>query len=94
MPILEFEYVESFKDWISDFTKPERYVFYVTSIDEIIAQPLKTSRPIVYGYMRVKPEEMKTIMEKITKLGFKIIRLKTFNWDTERMPGLRSVRED
>lgn len=93
MPILEFDSVESFKDWISDFTKVDRYTFCITEANEIIAQPLKTSRPIVYGYMKVKPEEVKTIIEKITKLGYKIIHLKTFSWDIERRPGVRSVIE-
>ena len=91
MPILEFDSVKSYKDWISDFAKVDRYVFCLTDDNEVIAQPMKTSRPIIYGYMRVKDEEMKTIVEAITKQGYKIIRLKTFSWDTERRPGVGGV---
>jgi len=94
MPIMEFGTLGSFKDWISNFAKSDRYMFCVTSENEIIAQPLKTSRPIIYGYMKITDEkELGGLIKKLRENGYSVVQLKSFSWDTDRQPGQKRVFE-
>lgn len=95
MPIHELETIEGMETWLSNFAKPDRYIICITSANEVIAQPSKTSRPLIYGYIKVADvEELKTLLRKVKGAGYTMIKIKTFSWDTERPPGIRAVRED
>lgn len=95
MPIHELETIEGMEVWLSNFAKPDRYIICVTSANEVIAQPSKTSRPLIYGYIKVADlENLKTLLRKIKDAGYTMIKIKTFSWDTERVPGTRAVREE
>jgi len=80
MPILEFEIEKDFLDWVKKFASPQRYDIFVTNT-EIIAQPIKTSRPLIYGYYQNPDAEMSKILEKLRSQGFTIIRIRSFSWD-------------
>ena len=94
MPIHELDSIEGMEVWLSNFAKPDRYIICVTSANEVVAQPSKTSRPLIYGYIKVEDvEKLKTLLRKIKDAGYTMIKIKTFSWDTERMPGLRATVE-
>jgi hypothetical protein len=95
MPIHELETIEGMEIWLSNFAKPDRYIIYVTSANEVVAQPSKTSRPLIYGYIKVADiEKLKMLLRKIKDAGYTMIKIKTFSWDTECVPGIRAVREE
>ena len=95
MPIHELETIEGMETWLSNFAKPDRYIICITSANEVIAQPSKTSRPLIYGYIKVADvEKLKTLLRKIKDAGYTMIKIKTFSWDTERAPWIRAVREE
>ena len=94
MPIHELDSIEGMEVWLSNFAKPDRYIICVTSAKEIIAQPSKTSRPLIYGYIKVADvEKLKTLLRKMKEAGYTMIKIKTFSWDTERVPGTRATVE-
>ena len=87
MPIHELETIEGMELWLANFAKSDRYIICVTSANEVIAQPSKTSRPLIYGYIKVADiEKLKILLRKIKDGGYTMIKVKTFTWDTERAP--------
>jgi hypothetical protein len=87
MPTLEFSTIEELDSWRCNYAKPERYMVCVTKAKEIIFQPTKTSRPTVYGYMKVADADaLKAFSEKMTNAGFFVTKVKSFYWNTEMPP--------
>jgi len=90
MPILEFDSLSSLEEWVAKFTTPERYMVIVTSDEEVVLQPTKTSRPIIYGYYKGQAQR---VLKALEALGYRILHVKSFTWDIERAPGTRIIVE-
>lgn len=95
MPIHELDTINGMEIWLANFAKPDRYIICVTSANEVIAQPSKTSSLLIYGYIKVvNLENLKVLVRKIKEAGYTMIKIKAFSWDTARVPGTRAVREE
>lgn len=95
MPIHELDTINGMEIWLANFAKPDRYIICVTSANEVIAQPSKTSSLLIYGYIKVANlENLKVLVRKIKDAGYTMIKIKTFSWDTARVQGTIAVREE
>ena len=94
MPRKVFGSLDEFKRWIGEVATPERFTFNITEEGEIIAEPTKTTRPLVYAYIRITDAKKVEEMEKMLKeAGFQVWKLKAYEWDTEKAVGVK-VRVD
>jgi hypothetical protein len=89
---LYFEKLEELTKWIDDFVIPERYVAYLTSYKELIFVPLRSTRPLVYGYyVFATDEEKKKIEELLKSKGIRLYNLKSLDWDETKFPSVRAL---
>jgi len=94
MPRKVFGSLEEFKRWIAEVATPDRFVFCITEEGEIIAEPTKTTRPLVYAYIRIADTKKVEEMEKVLReVGFQVWRLKAYEWDIEKAVGVK-IRSD
>ena len=90
MPRKVFGNLEEFKRWIEEVATPERFVFCITEEGEIIAEPIKSTRPLTYAYIRITDAKKVEEIEKILKeSGFQVWKLKAYEWDTEKAVGVK-----
>ena len=100
MPRKVFESISDLKEWAKLFATPDRYIVNLTIRDqEIIIEPKKSTRPLTYCYYKIGSgnEEQKKLDEFLKYLKdekFSIVRLKSYDWDTERYPGVRMRMEE
>jgi hypothetical protein len=91
---LYFEQLEELTKWIGDFVTSERYVAYLTSYKELIFVPLRSTRPLVYGYyVFAKDEEKKEVEELLKSKGVRTYNIKSLDWDETKFPGVRPTIE-
>ena len=92
MPIFRFDNVDEYQKWLLKLATPERYVIVVTEDKEVVAQPIKASRPLMYGHMVIKNDANRlAFLKELEERGFDIFEVKDFSYDTERPPGTRVV---
>ena len=94
-----FESISDIKEWAKAFATPERYIVNITRDKEIIIEPTKSTRPLTYCYYKVGygEEEEKHSSEFLKYLkdrGFVILRLKAYEWDVDKMVGVKVKVED
>jgi hypothetical protein len=92
MPISVCENEEQLNHWCEQFAKKDRYVVYITTEDnELILEPIKTSRPIRYAYMKFENIEhaRKVANELAQHFGLKIVEIRRMAWDIEKGPWIR-----
>lgn len=83
--------------WVEDPRQPvtgKQYQVVITSYDEVIFTPTKSTRSLRYGYYKTTKDEIKEILEEIRakRLHISVIRLKSFDWDTTKP--VRSQEEE
>ena len=94
MPIFRFNDVDEYKKWLLKLATPDRYIIVVTDAYEVIAQPIKATRPLMYGYMVIHNDALRaSFVKDIEERGFDIFKVKDFSYDTERPPGTRIITE-
>jgi len=89
---LIFKELESFQKWISDLNS-DRYVCYSTDSNEVIIVPTRSTRPLIYGYIRI-PKESKNVLKDLESLGFKIYRVSRVEWADDRPVGAKMPVEE
>ena len=100
MPRKVFESLEDLREWIKTWVTPDRYAVNVTTRErEVIVEPTKSTRPVIYGYYKCSEEELekfKEFLKGIRSLGYSVIKLKSYEWDVDKSPGVRVAveRED
>jgi len=94
MPIFRFAKISEYKNWISKIVTPKRYIIVVTENNEVIAEPIKATRPLLFGHMQITAEkDRKDLIKELEEAGFNIFYVKDFSYDTERPPGTRITVE-
>jgi len=90
MPRVEFSKVEDFNIWLKDHFTPEKYHFYLTSEDEIILVPRRSTQPLTYAYFKSSELEIKEVLEQLKPLhGVQRYKCKSFSWRVDLPPGVR-----
>mgnify|MGYP000197395717 CR=1 FL=1 len=87
MPRLVFNNLEEFEKWIKDFAKPDRYVAYITTDQEHLLVPLRSTRPIIYAYY--KGEETTKIKNLLDSIGIKHYTVQAIEWADDRPVGFK-----
>jgi hypothetical protein len=84
MPRLIFEEHEEFANWVDAHCTPPRYEFYITSYGELIAAPLKATKPTTYAMKKMATDDLKKIKDLLISKGYKVYIINRLDWDTER----------
>lgn len=97
MPRKVFESLEDLREWMKTRVAPDKYIVNVTTRrKEVIVEPTKSTRPMIYGYYKCDEEELEKFMEflsDIKSLGYSVIKLKAYEWDVDKSPGVRVAVE-
>jgi hypothetical protein len=89
-----FEKIDELEKWINDFVTADRYVAYLTSFSELVFVPLRSTRPLIYGYyVFATEEEKKKMIDFLNSKGVRIYNLKSLDWDETKFPGVRPTIE-
>jgi len=89
MSRLVFNDLTELMAWVEDPNAPvlgNQYQLIITSHNEAIFTPTKSTRSLKYGYYKGSAEEMFEITEevRIKRLFISVIRVKSYDWDTTR----------
>ena len=87
MPRLTFSTAENFVAWLKS-RDLDRYEFYRTASNDMIAVPLKSTQPQMYGkvYLSETAEE-KIVTDFLAKHRKFINDVLYFEWDSTKTPG-------
>ena len=90
-----FDTIEEYEKWIRDNIKPEKFSVYFTSDNEIIVYPLKTSKPISYGYFKASAVGIiERMLKSLKEQGFRVYRVKAADWTDDRPVGIKFTVEE
>ena len=97
MSRLVFSDMTDLMSWVLDPQDPvlgNQYQAIVTSYNEIIFAPIKSTRNLRYGVYHGSSVEIENILEEIrvNRLYISVIRVKSFDWDTTKP--VRSQEEE
>lgn len=85
MPTKEFSKIEDLENWLDNYAIPERYAICITSYGEVIVEPLKTSKPIYFGYLPKMTElKLKEAILRFKSKGYQVLELHAYHWDSEQ----------
>jgi hypothetical protein len=88
---LIFKDIEEFKRWIKDNCLPMRYECYITSDNEFILVPIKSTKPIKYAYIKVSNEKIKELEDYIKAFVNNIYRVDMLEWIEDRAIGVEKL---
>jgi len=92
MPRIVFDSADELKEWCKLFVKDNKYTGYITEENELILEPQKSTRPIRYAYIKCK--KAKELAEELKdKYNIPVIKIKSYEWDTEKYPGIKVLVE-
>ena len=87
---LVFEKIEEFEEWIKKKAISAKYDIYITSEKEIVFLPVKSTRPILYSYIKLaKDEDLGSLETEFRNKGFSVFKVKTIDWADDRAIGIR-----
>ena len=92
MPISICENEEQLNNWCQQFAKKGRYTVYYTTDDyEVVLEPIKTTRPIRYCYLKLANRGLaeKVAKEIAQSYGLDVVELKGIAWDIEKGPWIK-----
>lgn len=88
MPRLEFGSKNGFFRWINNRMDPNKYECYMTEDKEIILVPKKSTRPVVYAYLKCKTrEDFKDVLTGLKHLKVMMYGIKKFEWKPDASIG-------
>jgi hypothetical protein len=88
---VEFNELDKFKQWVEDKYDEDRFDIYLTSENEMILVPKRSTQPLVYAYFKPKKGEgeVKELIKKIPKISnSSYYEPKSFSWRTDLPPGV------
>lgn len=92
MPRFVFEDQAEFKRWIDGHVTRDRYECYISKEHEVIFVPIKSTRPVKYGYMKFpSSKETKEIQKTVEANGVKVYNATT-EWDPLKAVGTHFLR--
>tara|TARA_Y100000310_G_scaffold338640_1_gene428846 strand:+ start:2178 stop:2453 length:276 start_codon:yes stop_codon:yes gene_type:complete len=78
---------EGLEKWIERVGSPTHYEVTVTSKNEIILQPTKSTRNLNTGYLVEKSKDCaEAIAERFEESGYAVDRVKEYIWNGDMMP--------
>lgn len=96
MPRIVFNEHRQVMTWAERFAQPARYTIYATSRFEVILEPLRSTAPLRYGYVRCTSHEVQVgLLTELERAGHTIIRCLEYDWATDRSIGaMTQYQED
>jgi len=92
MPIAVCASEEELIEWCKELGIKGRYRVITTKENEVILEPIKTSKPIRFAYLET--EKAKELAEKIANdYNIKHLTLKAYRWNIERAPSVKVAVE-
>jgi len=92
MPIAVCENEDELIEWCREFVETGKYRVFSTRENEIILEPIKTSKPIRFAYYQT--ERAEELAKQIAKnFGIKHLTLKAYRWNIERAPSVKVAVE-
>lgn len=89
-----FDKKDEFEKWITENATSSRYSIYISSENEVLLYPLKTSRPTTYAYFKSTDSKvMEEIVNRLTEVGFKTYRVKAIEFADDRPVGVKVKTE-
>ena len=88
MPRLEFGKKDGLIRWIRNRMVPDKYECYMTEGKEIILVPTRSTRPVVYAYLKCDtPEDFKAVLTELKRLKVMMFGIKKFEWKPDASIG-------
>jgi len=92
LPIAVCGTEEELLDWCREFVESGKYRVFSTGENEVILEPVKTSKTIRFAYYQT--ERAKELAGKIAEdFGIKHLTLKSYRWNIERAPSVKVAVE-
>lgn len=92
MPRIVFCSEEQLENWCKEFVDTGKYVIYLTEYNEVILEPLKSTRPLRFGYFKgLKGEKLATKLQELHQIP--LFRVRDYEWDLEKSPGIKVAIE-
>jgi len=93
LPIAVCKDEEQLKEWCKDTGLRDRYRMISTEENEVIVEPIKTTRPSKFAYLSgPKAEEIASNIAKEYSVSH--IKLKAYRWNEERGPFVKVPIEE
>ena len=91
MPISICTTKEQVEKWAKELIREGKYIIYLTAEDEVILEPLRSTRPLKYCYYKgASSEDAKNLASSISKTyNLSIIEVDRISWDIEKGPYIR-----
>jgi len=79
-------------EWCREFVEAGKYRVISTEENEVILEPVKTSKPIRFAYYQT--EKARELAGKIAEdFGVKHLKLQAYRWNIERSPAVKVAIE-
>ena len=91
MPISICTTKEQVEKWSTELIREGKYIVYLTSENEVILEPLRSTRPLRYCYYKgSSTDDAKKIAEAISKTyNLPLIQVEGVTWDIEKGPWIK-----
>lgn len=94
MPRIVFASTDELKSWTGRFANPDKFTVYCTTRQEIILEPLRSTSPLRYGYVRyLDLNQFRQVLEWLRGQGFTVLKCRRYEWASDREVGARSPQE-
>jgi len=90
---LVFKTKDELLAWIKECVSPERYVAYITDDNEVVLCPTRSTRPIIYGYLKVETNIGDIVKSIVHEFGIRCFPVKNVEWADDRPPGVKFIME-
>jgi len=77
--------------WCDEYVRSKDYVILKTDEHEIILEPRKSTRPVDYGYVKLRDsiETDKLAEELSNRYKLKVLEIQALAWDIEKSPWVK-----
>lgn len=86
MATIEFADKQQCENWLKQIPTPQRYEIYITSGNELIIAPNKSTRYLKTGYLIDNENIIETLAQQLEKRGYRIFRIKAYYWSADMTP--------
>lgn len=88
MPRIVFRATTDLEDWASKLAAPSRYNVYATERQEIILEPLRSTSPVRYGYLKMETSNMfSAFVNDLKSRGYNVFPCASYDWSSDRAVG-------
>lgn len=94
MPRIMFQDLAGLKPWMQRFVNPEKYTAYVTLGRELILEPLRSTSPMRFGYLRCENDQVfNQVLAHLRECRLNYFKIARYEWSPDRLPGANAPQE-